>query len=107
MKPNFNYELDLRGGGERVAAWGPCNWCTAPDARLVRIDNVRVEQGTVVATSPNWDDRRMGQADWSLELRTDNGDRLAPGDAHAWGTATVLQPPGGNPWPWDQPVRLN
>jgi hypothetical protein len=107
MKPNFADPLNMKGDGTRVAAWGPCNWNTDPNAKRVRIDKVRITQGDNEAVSDGFDVREKGHDEnWQLEAKTSSG-QLHAGDANATGTATVLDPPG-KPEDWGpQQLRLN
>jgi hypothetical protein len=106
MVPQFFDDLNLKDGRHTVAAGGPCHW-EAGDA-WAEISNVRIEQGSVVASSGSASTivRRGSDRSWWLDATTSS--QLTRGPAEAYALAVVHRTDGSTyQYPWYDDVQLH
>jgi hypothetical protein len=107
MMAKFNPWQNMQNGGTTVMAWGPLFWSTDPGARRSSSTSSRSRRTSVTATNSGGDTCVVGEANWNLPLTTAQGQKLRSGLAKAHGVVTVIDPPGGEPKPWQDEVELH
>jgi len=87
MNALFNKKLSLKSDRRNVAARGPCIDWQVDDASAV-IENVRITQGSVTATSPGSATVLKPGDVWALDVSSSSQLTPGPADGHAAVTVT-------------------
>jgi hypothetical protein len=105
MLPQFFDQLDLKQDRHTVAAGGPCHW-QAGDA-WAEINNVTIEQGSVVASSGTASTIVRNGIDTAWWLDASATSQLRRGPADAYALAVVHRTDGSTyEYPWYDDVQL-
>jgi hypothetical protein len=91
MNAQFDEKLKLTNGGKTVEARGPCLDWRNNDKSAV-IENVKITQGSVVASSSSSTTVQKAGPVWSLDVSSSS--QLTPGSADAYAHVTVTRQNG-------------
>jgi hypothetical protein len=102
MKANFNSPLVLSSNRKRVKVRGPLLW-EDDGIRRIRVKDVEITQGNVVARGDSGDFKRGDGDQWWCDADTSNDQTFAPGVATAVATIERLEPdPSADVFDWTQ-----